>query len=126
VSRAAGPARAALAVALGLAVLALVPVQPTPRGVERPEVLRGAEALLFGAPVDANRADRATLEALPGIGPGKAGAWALERLEKPFCDPADLGRVKGIGPKTRARLEGLLFYETPERCGASRGRPIDL
>ena len=125
-SRASGPARAALAVALGLAALALVPAQPTPLGVERPKVLRGAEALLFGMPVDANRADRATLEALPGIGPGKAAAWAEERLRAPLCGPEDLARVKGIGPRTRAGLEGHLFYEMPERCGARRGRPIDL
>jgi hypothetical protein len=126
VSRAAGPARAALALALGLAALALVPAQPTPPGVGRPAPLRGAEALLFGLPVDANRADRATLEALPGIGPGKAAAWVEERLRRPFCGPADLARVKGIGPKTRIGLEGHLYYETAERCGATRGRPIDL
>jgi competence protein ComEA len=126
VSRAAGPARAALAVALGLAGVALVPARPTPSSVTRPAVLQGAEALLFGMPVDANRADRATLEALPGIGPGRAAAWAEERIRAPFCGPADLARVKGIGPKILAGLEGQLFYEASERCGATRGRPIDL
>jgi hypothetical protein len=126
VSRATGPARAALAVALGLAALALVPAQPTPPGVERPKALRGAEALLFGMPVDANRADRATLEALPGIGPGRAAAWVEERGRRPLCGPADLARVKGIGPKIRARLADHLFYEISERCGAAPARPIDL
>jgi hypothetical protein len=126
VSGAAGPARAALAVALGLAALALAPARPTRIGVGTPESLRGPEALLFGKPVDANRADRATLEALPGIGPGKASAWVEERDRKPFCGPEDLGRVKGIGPKTQARLEGHLFYETSKRCGAAPARPIDL
>lgn len=125
-SSGAGPARAALMVAVGLAALALTPAQPTAPGVGRPAALRGAQALLFGLRVDANRADRATLEALPGIGPGKATAWVEERLQKPLCGPADLARVKGIGPKTRAGLEGHLFYETSERCGARRGRPIDL
>jgi DNA uptake protein ComE-like DNA-binding protein len=126
VSGAAGPARAALAVALGLAALALAPAKPTQSGVDAPGTLRGPQALLFGEPVDANRADRATLEVLPGIGPGKASAWVEERTRKPFCGPADLARVKGIGPKTRARLEGLLFYESSKRCGARPGRPIDL
>jgi hypothetical protein len=125
-SGAAGPARAALAVALGLAALALAPARPTPLGVAAPGVLRGPEPLLFGARVDANRADRETLEALPGIGPEKASAWVEERTRSPFCGPEDLARVKGIGPKTRARLEGHLSYETSKRCGAARGRPIDL
>ena len=88
--------------------------------------LEAGGARTVGHPVDANTADRDTLEALPGIGPGKAAAWLEERGRGPFCHPSDLARVKGIGPKTRRQLEDLLFYETSERCGAERARPIDL
>jgi len=125
VSRAAAPTRAALAVALALAARALAPAASTHPSVEGTPT-SGAAALLFGRPIDANRADRDTLEALPGIGPGKAAAWVEARTRRPFCDPADLARVTGIGPKTVERLEHLLFYETSERCGAKRARPIDL
>jgi DNA uptake protein ComE-like DNA-binding protein len=120
-----GAARAALAVAIGLAALALRPPSATPSGVVPAEV-PGPAALLFGRPIDANAADRATLEALPGVGPGRAAAWIEERSKRPFCGPADLERVKGIGPKTRAGLAGLLSFPPRKSCGAIPDRPIDL
>ena len=86
-----GAARAALAIAIGLAALALKPPPATPSGVIPAEV-PGPAALLFGRPIDANTADRATLEALPGVGPGRAAAWIVERSKAPFCGPADLER----------------------------------
>jgi competence protein ComEA len=118
VSAAAGPARAALAVAIGLAALALAPPRATQSSVPPAEPVRGAAALLFGQGIDANLADLATLEALPGVGPGRAAAWVDERSRRPICGPADLERVKGIGPKIRQRLEPLLSFKSLERCGA--------
>ena len=68
-----------------------------------PEV-RGPARMLFGLPIDPNRADARTLEALPGIGPARAGAIVAERSRRPFEDVADLERVPGIGPKTRRAI----------------------
>lgn len=67
--------------------------------------LGGWEGLLFGRPLDLNRAGRDDLEALPGIGP-KTAAAILEAREARggFQTVEDLLRVRGIGPKT---LEGL-------------------
>ena len=66
--------------------------------------LRGPARMLFGQPIDPNRADTATLEALPGIGPSRAAAIVAERGRRPFADVAELERVPGIGPKTRAAV----------------------
>jgi transposase len=60
---------------------------------------------LFGLPVDPNRADLATLETLPGIGPVRARAIAVERCRKPFGRLADLRRVRGLGPARVRALE---------------------
>jgi competence protein ComEA len=121
-------ARAALALAAGLLALAL----PTPSGVSpacprpaersdatgRAVVCGGAGAALsgpalrvLGLPVDPNRADTLTLETLPGVGPARAAAIVAAREARPFAASADLGRVPGIGPKTLARLAGLVRVE---------------
>jgi competence protein ComEA len=63
----------------------------------------GAARLLWGLPLDLNRADERDLEALPGIGPKRAVAIARAR---PFCRPDDLLRVPGIGPATLRQLAG--------------------
>lgn len=73
--------------------------------------LRGPVRLLFGLRLDANRADAASLEALPGIGPARAAAIAAERCHRAFASAADLERVRGIGPRTRAGLEPWLAVE---------------
>jgi competence protein ComEA len=79
--------------------------------------LRGAARLLFGLGLDPNRAEPASLEALPGIGPARAAAIVEERCRRPFAAPAELERVRGIGPRTRAGLEPwLAFGDAPARC----------
>jgi predicted flap endonuclease-1-like 5' DNA nuclease len=80
--------------------------------------LRGPARLLFGLRLDANRAEPASLEALPGIGPVRAAAIAAERCRHAFASTADLERVRGIGPRTRAGLEPWLAVEPgrPARC----------
>jgi competence protein ComEA len=70
--------------------------------------LRGPARRLVGLAIDPNRADAATLESLPGIGPGRAAAIVAARRQRPFTSLADLGRVRGIGPATLARLRGLV------------------
>jgi competence protein ComEA len=82
--------------------------------------LRGPARLLFGLRLDPNRADRASLEALPGIGPVRAAAIETERCRRPFASVAELERVPGIGPRSLARLEPWLAVGTPvqARCAA--------
>jgi len=75
--------------------------------------------LLDGQPADLNVADVATLELLPGIGPSRAMAIADERKRRPFAGPAELSRVRGIGPATVAGLGPLVQahgeYDEPDR-----------
>ena len=82
--------------------------------------LRGPARLLFGLRLDPNRADRASLEALPGIGPVRAAAIETERCRRPFVSVAELERVPGIGPRSLARLEPWLAVAAPAqaRCAA--------
>jgi hypothetical protein len=102
---------AALALA---ALLTLVPLlRRTVPVVHPPEAAapaRGAARLLYGLPLDPNRDDAAALEALPGIGPGLAGAIVAGR---PWCGVEALRRVRGIGPARLARIRELLVIEAP-------------
>jgi competence protein ComEA len=55
--------------------------------------------------IDLNRADAATLETLPGIGPARAEAIVEYREEHgPFTEPGDLRGVSGIGEVIFQRL----------------------
>ena len=74
------------------------PVRSTARRSRAPRASR------FGLPLDLNRADADALEALPGIGVGRAAAIVAARSAAPFCDVRELARVSGIGPTTVARL----------------------
>ena len=65
-----------------------------------------ATGLLFGRPLDLNRSSARALEALPGIGPGRAAAIVAYRKQHPFERVEDLERVPGIGPRTVAGLAG--------------------
>lgn len=61
--------------------------------------------------IDPNRAGPAELTRLPGIGPALAGRIVLERdLHGPYASPEALLRVRGIGPKTLARIRGFLSF----------------
>jgi competence protein ComEA len=113
--REARASRAALAGALALWLAAL----PCDRPARRPPAAappdRGAARLLWGLPLDLNREDERTLEALPGIGPTRARAIVAAR---PFCKEADLSRVPGIGPVTLRRLAGRVAASAPKAlCG---------
>jgi competence protein ComEA len=129
-----------LALSLGLFALALPPSRPpaadcpapretATRGGHSLEVrcdggaggaLRGPARLLFGLPIDPNRADARTLEVLPGIGPARAAAIVAERERRPFAHAADLERVAGIGPKTLRRMAPWLAL--PGGAAPSRNR----
>jgi len=66
--------------------------------------IRGPARLLFGLPIDLNRADATTLAALPGIGAGRAEAIVRSRALRPFRSVPDLARVPGIGGGTITRI----------------------
>jgi competence protein ComEA len=71
--------------------------------------MAASEALLFGVPLDLNAATRDELAGLPGIGEKTAQAIVEEReANGAFTSPDDLARVKGVGPKTIARLRGMV------------------
>ncbi len=59
-----------------------------------------------------NTATAAELDLLPGIGPALA-ARIIEsrRVEGPFSGPADLERVRGIGPKTAENIAPLVRFD---------------
>jgi len=132
-------AKAAFALALAIFVLALAPDGTPPGPCAEPaeqlaldghsaavrcdgdaeaRPLRGPARLLFGLRLDPNQADRASLEALPGIGPARAAAIETERCRRPFASLAELERVPGIGPRSRERLEPWLELAVPlqARC----------
>jgi len=108
-------ARAGLALALALLLWAARPEarDPAPRWDPVPT---GAAGLLFDKPIDVNRARTGDLEALPGIGPGRAAAIVATRRWARFCRVADLARVRGIGPRTLARIAPLLTVAGAPGC----------
>lgn len=72
-----------------------------------PAASRGKKAP--AGPVDLATADAAALMTLPGIGPALAARIVEDRERNgPFRTVDDLGRVKGIGQKTLARLKPFL------------------
>lgn len=69
----------------------------------------GARAWLAGKPLDLNRASRKELEQLPGVGAGLAATIVRAREERGgFASVDELDEVRGIGPKTLARLRPYL------------------
>lgn len=77
------------------------------RGGRRSEGSAAPAASSSGA-VDLNTASAAELEGLPGVGPRMAERIIAYRERRPFTDTRQLLRVKGIGPRTFARLAPLV------------------
>ncbi|MFI4871083.1 MAG: ComEA family DNA-binding protein, partial [Phycisphaerales bacterium JB061] len=62
--------------------------------------------------VNVNTASSAELQLLPGIGPVMAGRIIEDRTTNGlYRSPADLDRVKGIGPKTLEKLTPLIRFD---------------
>ena len=61
-----------------------------------------------GGKIDLNRADQATLETLPGIGPVLASSIVRFREEQPFRSVEDLQLVSGIGEKRLAAIRDFV------------------
>jgi DNA uptake protein ComE-like DNA-binding protein len=67
-------------------------------------------------PVDLDRADSATLDLLPGIGPALASRIVADRdANGAFGSLEALQRVKGIGPALTARIAPHVTFSTPGR-----------
>lgn len=99
----AGPPKHAAALALLVASLCFAGLALRDRAAA-PE-RSAARAALAASRVDVNTASRAELRLLPGIGPALAGRIVADRDRRgPFRGVDDLQRVKGIGPRTVARL----------------------
>ena len=79
---------------------AVTVVSPSP--IERRERSRSA-------PIDLNRAGRAELESLPGVGPRLAAA-IIRRRERfgPFRDASEVAKVRGFGVARYEKLRGRL------------------
>ena len=81
---------------LALSLLLLGRAIPWPGAAERPHggpPGRGAARLLWGMPLDLNVEDERAIEALPGIGPGRARAIVAKR---PLCTLADLSLAQRV------------------------------
>lgn len=73
--------------------------------------------------LDLNEAPAAALVQLPGIGKKRALSIVARRKERPFRRLEELRQIKGIGPKTLARLRAHLRIgaATPPPRGSSPG-----
>jgi competence protein ComEA len=78
--------------------------------------LNGPARLLFGLPLDLNRATAGDLESLPGIGPGRAQAIVRARCAEKFHSLQTLERVRGIGPRTVDGLWGWAVAREAPDC----------
>ncbi|RVT53949.1 ComEA family DNA-binding protein [Rubrivivax albus] len=75
------------------------------------------------AAVDVNKASRAELEALPGVGNALSTRVLAERGKAPFKSWADLiQRVKGVGPASAVKLSaaGLTVADAPYKAAPKR------
>lgn len=98
-----------LLVAWGLLVFGLA-VRSFAGGVLPP----AAGAWVESITIDPNLASVAELQVLPGVGPERAAAIVLERIRGgPFGDPADLLRVRGLGPSSVAAMAPFLSFVAP-------------
>jgi competence protein ComEA len=86
-------------------------------------VLLGALLCLAGAAlaggkqveglININQATAAQLQLLSGVGPAKADKIIEYRQKHPFRTVEELGRVKGIGPRTVRKLRAHLTVSGP-------------
>jgi competence protein ComEA len=77
-----------------------------------------ARRLIEGQRLDLNRATTEELELLPRIGPTLARRIVEDRAERgPFRSVEDLGRVRGIGPRTLEELAPLATVRSEDGTG---------
>lgn len=83
------------------------------RACEPAEPLPGAVLLMYGLPIELNAATADDLRALPGIGQGLAERMVEGRRAGPYCSPADLERVSGLGSRRVEALSRHLSFDSP-------------
>lgn len=83
------------------------------RTCEPAEPLPGAVLLMYGLPIEVNAATADDLRALAGIGQGLAERMVEGRRAGPYCAPADLERVTGLGSKRVEALSRHLSFDSP-------------
>lgn len=71
----------------------------------------GCNPLVFGQPLNVNRATVDELMLLPRIGQRRAEEIVRIREERAFESLADLDAVSGIGPKTLSQLAPLVSFD---------------
>ena len=104
---------AAMFIALTGWLVAFPGAAPAPVERECPHPCGEAVSLLFGEPLDLNRASLESLEVLPGVGPARARAIVAERERRRFRRVEDLTAVHGIGPGTLEGLSGWVRVALP-------------
>jgi competence protein ComEA len=88
----------------------------------RPTQLEADAALAYR--IDLNRADRAQLFQLPGVGEGLAGRIEeYRRRHGAFRTVDELRRVGGVGPVLLEKLRPLVWVEPPEREDGEEAGP---
>ncbi len=97
------------------------------RPESRPRAARGgsrpAASPKLTAPLRINRCSVDSLQLLPGVGPVMAARIDESRRSGMiFRVPADLRKVKGIGPATLARLAPLVLFADPALDGVPPGQ----
>lgn len=86
------------------AVPGVVPLSPSTPGFR---------ALLAGERVDLNTASDRVLQQLPGIGPSLSARIRRARDQAPLRGLRDLERVRGLGPRSVAKLEPFVRFVAP-------------
>ena len=102
----------ALSLARYLPHTGLRETSPVPPAQPRPAAQ--ATRLRDGEPIDINRASRADLQLLPGVGPAIAERVVEARPKAGFSKLEDLLAVKGIGEKTLEKLRPFVTIGSEE------------
>lgn len=107
-------------VSLGFAAVAHAaePAKPAATAVTVAKTPVAAAPAASDFKVNVNLADTTQLALVPGIGPTRAKAIVTYRAGKTFQSPADLMKVKGIGPKSYAKMKTFLAVDGPPVQGA--------
>jgi competence protein ComEA len=107
-------AQLATALLLGLAVAFLaIHSWGSSRWATRPTEMQGGSPILYR--IDLNRADRAELLQLPGVGETLAERIEAHRREHgPFASVEELRKVRGIGPATLEQLRPWVYVRREE------------
>lgn len=91
-------------------MVVLEPLHPLPSTVP------ARYALFLQQPLPINRADKASLQLLPGVGPHLAGAISdYIGHHGPLSRAEELLQVAGIGPKTLERLSPFIRIDLPSQ-----------